>query len=352
MKRYFNKGLFFQWFNSAKMVILLGIIVWGIWCNSLVEKHIDRSSTIISHNFFNSYSTYTIFCYGILGIIFAVIHFMSQGINKRNTGLFLTSAPYTKKQIKYNEFICLMMTLAVFIVVMIYINIMAYIRHYELISIIDGYFTALFIEIIKMILFGTIGILILLIVDSMFSNTIVGIICMLTVLPASLLFIFIRLFTILDYLPAGNDISILRKISDFIGINIFRGNTIYLLESCSISKISKGDIIIEIIFSIAIAVILLGIYYLMQKKYKVESNTKMFTSKLNERIVVIFTSIGAGTIASQFFMSLYGQELADINYTPLNGIVLAKVLSMDVIIVIVVAVICNKLLNKILRSIQ
>lgn len=38
-------------------------------------------------------------------------------------------------------------------------------------------------EVLKMILFGTTGILVLLIVDSMFSNAIMGIICMISILP-------------------------------------------------------------------------------------------------------------------------------------------------------------------------
>ena len=34
MKKYLNKGLIYQWFNSAKMMILLGVIAWGFASNS------------------------------------------------------------------------------------------------------------------------------------------------------------------------------------------------------------------------------------------------------------------------------------------------------------------------------
>ena len=50
MNKYFNKGLLYQWFNSAKMAILLGIIVWGIWANSMVENNISIISTYYGNN--------------------------------------------------------------------------------------------------------------------------------------------------------------------------------------------------------------------------------------------------------------------------------------------------------------
>ncbi len=239
MKKYLNKGLIYQWFNSAKMMILLGVVAWGFASNRLVENHINMVSNDISMNFNNGYSTYTIFSYIILGIIFAMIHFMSQGINKRNNNMFLTSAPYTKKQIKYNELICLLISLVIFTAVFIYISIMAYLRNYDLMSIIDGYFTVLGIETLKIILFGTIGIFILLIVDSMFSNTIMGIICMISILPVSLLFIVSRVFMILDYIPGGNGKSFLEKIGDIISVNFFKGQSTYLIDSVNVVFIQK-----------------------------------------------------------------------------------------------------------------
>ena len=341
MNKYFNKGLLYQWFNSAKMAILLGIIVWGIWANSMVENNISIISNTISYNFLNSFSTYDLFVYGILGIIFAGIHFMSQGINKRNNNMFLTSAPYTKKQIKYNEFICLMSTLVVFIFVMIYINLMAYVRYYELMQIIDGYFTVLGIEVIRMILFGTLGILILLIIDSMFSNTIMGIICMLTILPVSFFFILLRLFSILAYIPSGNG----KSIRYYLDFNVFHLNNIYLLDSVAIRFIDKKYLITEIIIVLVIIAIALGIYFLIQKKYKLESNTKMFTSKLNKKIVVVFSSLGAGAIASSIIMNkIYYESL--IETSPL------KTLGIELIIIIVSSILANKLINKVIKNIE
>ena len=352
MKKYFNKGLIYQWFNSSKMIILLGIIAWGLVINAITENNLEDLRHIISSSFENSCETYILPNYTILGIIFALIHFMSQGVNRRNNSMFLTSAPYTKKQIKYNEFICLMINLALFIGVFVYIIIMAYIRYYDFLSIVDGYFKVLGLEILKMILFGTVGILILLIIDSMFSNTIMGITCMISILPGALLFIIFRVFEILHYLPGGNNKSMGAEINKFIYDNILKDENLYLLEKISINKIHGINVLYESLFLAVIILALLGIYYIMQKNYKVESNTKIFTSRLYEKIVVGFSSIGAGCFVSTVLFEFYIYDFIGNYYGPLNGGTLVKTLGIDLGCIALVAFIAYKLINKVLKNIQ
>lgn len=352
MKKYFNKGLIYQWFNSAKMMILLGIVAWGFFANAMLEGHIGDVTRTISREFENGYTLYTIFPYGILGIIFSLIHFMAQGINKRHNNMFLTGAPYTKKQIKYNEFICLMINLAIFMAVQIYIYMMAYIRHYELMTIVDGYFAALGVEVLRMILFGTAGILILLIIDSMFSNTIMGIICMISILPASLFFIVYKFFLTLDYIPAGRDISMLDKFGGFIGQSLIKRKHLYLLDNANVVYMDSSMLFSEAVMVLVLIAVLLIIYYIMQKRFKVESNTKMFTSKLNEKIIVIISSIGAGVAASTLFVTSYIDSLRGFYYQPLAGTQLIKALGVDLGVTVLVAFIAYKIINKLLKNIQ
>ena len=354
MKKYLNKGLIYQWFNSAKMIILLGVIAWGFASNMMVESHIGTVSRDISMNFHNGYSTYTIYSYVILGVIFAMIHFMSQGINKRNNNMFLTSAPYTKKQIKYNELICLLINLLIFITIFIYMNIMGYFRYYDLMSVVDGYFLVLLIEVAKIFLFGTIGIFILLIVDSMFSNTIMGIICMISILPVSLIFILSRIFIILDYIPGGNGVSLLEKIGDVINVNFFRGQSVYLIDSINVRLIQSGKLISEFVVAGVIIAVLSVIYLIIQRKFKVESNTKMFTSKLNEKIIVIISSIGAGSFILAMLSEFYTNNLMGYYYYygVLSGTNLIKALAFDIGIIGFISFVVYKLINKLLNNIQ
>lgn len=354
MKKYFNKGLIYQWFNSAKMIILLGIIAWGIVYRINIESIISDTSFRISNGFENYYLTFSFMHYAVLGVIFALIHFVSQGINKRNNSIFLTSAPYTKKQIKYNEFICLMATLIVFIIVMIYMNMLSYMRHYELIAIFDGYFKGLLIEVIRMILFGTIGILLLLIIDSMFVNTILGIICMLTALPIAVMSILIRISLILSYLPGGSKNTYYNggdRINSLIDYDLL-DRIAFLMNPRPANEIGKSDLLIGFAVCAVIITILLGVYYISQKKYKIENNTKMFTSRINEKIIVLILSVGFGAFASDVFISPYIDKLLDYDYVVLFGMNLVKGLGADLGLMTVVAFVSYRLINKLLKNIE
>lgn len=354
MKKYFNKGLIYQWFNSAKMIILLGVIVWGTLCRSIIESKISDTASMISNGFENYYLTFCIMHYAVLGVIFSLIHFVSQGINKRNNSIFLTSAPYTKKQIKYNEFICLMATLIVFIIVMIYMNMLSYMRHYELIAIFDGYFKGLLIEVIRMILFGTMGILLLLIIDSMFVNTILGIICMLTVFPVAVMSILIRILSIFSYLPGGDEdayINAADSINSLISYDLIR-KIAFLTDTVPANTIGISNLIMGCVISAVIIAILLGVYYISQKKYKIENNTKMFTSRINEKIMVLILSVGLGALASDVFISSYIYNLFEYDYAALFGMNLVKGLGADLGLITVVAFVSYRLINKLLKNIE
>ena len=142
--------------------------------------------------FSNDFNTAGLESYFMLGVIFIAICFIAKGTNKRNTEMFLSSGPYTKKQIKYNELISLLITLGFFIITYVYIAIMAYIRNREFIYIVDGYETIILIEIVRIILIGIIGIVFMLIMDLLFSNSVIGFISMIFVIPISIVLILVK----------------------------------------------------------------------------------------------------------------------------------------------------------------
>lgn len=80
----------------------------------IIEDNLSRLKSHIAYNFSNDLYAIGIEEYFILGIIFTAIYFISKGITKRNTEMFLSKAPI--KQIKYNEFICILITLVFFII--------------------------------------------------------------------------------------------------------------------------------------------------------------------------------------------------------------------------------------------
>ena len=50
MKKYFNKALMYQWFNSTKIAILIGILTWGFLSNELINSGISDVKSMIAYN--------------------------------------------------------------------------------------------------------------------------------------------------------------------------------------------------------------------------------------------------------------------------------------------------------------
>ncbi|AWK52264.1 hypothetical protein DIC82_15220 [Clostridium beijerinckii] len=354
MKKYLNKGLLYTWFNSAKVPIIIGIFVWGIIANRIIENNLSNLKSNMAYNFSNGFYTTNLDSYFMLGVIFIAISFIAQGINKRNTIMFLSSGPYTKKQIKYNELISILITLVFFVITYAYIAFMAYVRNMEFLNIVEGYQIITFIEIIRIILIGIIGIVFMLIVDLLFSNSVIGFISMIFVIPISVYFIFVKLYSISEYFGVGNNYSLADKINGSNSNGEFEKYTVrVLLERASIKDVTARELSIEIIIALCIITIMIIIFNIAQKRYKLECCNKIFSSRINEDIIVILISLALGSFASLFFASDFINNMQRKNdqYLPLVGLDLVKGLSTDLLCVGIVGFISYKIMKRILKNI-
>ena len=356
MKKYLNKGLLYAWFNSAKVPIIIGIFVWGFIANMIIEDNLYNLKNKIAYDFSNDFNTTTLDQYFMLGIIFIAIYFISKGINKRNTEMFLSSGPYTKKQIKYNDLISLLITLVFFTLTYAYIAIMAYVRNGEFLTIVEGYEIIILIEIAKIILIGIIGIIFMLIIDSMFSNSVIGFISMISVIPISIALVIGKLMSILIYFGFKENYSLFEGIRRLILGNPVEGDyamKIILLERASITKITFKQVTIEIIIALICIVIMLIIFNIAQARYKLESGNKIFSSKINENIVTILVSTALGSFTSFVFISKFVNNMQSKSgeYLPLFGLDLVKGLGADILCVGIVGFISYRIMKKILKNI-
>jgi len=351
MKKYLNKGLLYAWFNSAKAPITIGILVWGFMANLLIEEKLNELKWQISNNFFNYITTENLDKYLMLGVIFIAICFVGQGVNKRNTAMFLSSGPYTKKQIKYNEFISLLITLILFVITYIYIALMAYIRNKEFLSIVEGYEIIIFIEVIRIFLFGMIGIVFMLIIDSMFSNSLIGFICMISVIPASIMIIIVKIFETLDYLMIRDNYIMY---SGSANSEIQGYTSSILLDRITVREITIKQFSFEVVITVLIILIMLIIFNIAQNRYKLESCNKIFSSKTNGNILVSLMSIALGSFASLLLISdfINNMQRKNSEYLPLVGFDSVKALSADILCVGIVGFIAYKIMKKILRSVS
>jgi hypothetical protein len=349
MKKYLNKGLIYNWFNSAKVPIIIGLLIWGFIANEIISNEIIQTKSRISDLFSNGFTTTNIDKYFGLGVIFVAIYFIAQGINKRNAAMFLASGPYTKKQIKYNELMCLLITLVFFTLAYSYIALMAYVRNRELLSIIDGYGTIILIEIARIVLIGIIGILFMLTVDLLFSNTVIGFISMIFVIPVSIYVILMKVFEIIDYTRIYSRFVVANS-----GNSEFQRYTVkVLIERGTMKEIRLRELFFEIVIALFIIVIMFFILNVTQQRYKLEWCNKIFSSKTNENILVILIATAIGSFASLFLLSDFINNIQrrnEGNYLPLAGIDLVKALSVDLLCIVIVGFISYKIIKKVLKA--
>ncbi|WP_297423708.1 hypothetical protein [Clostridium sp.] len=354
MKKYFNKGLLFAWFNSAKAPIIIGLLVWGITTYINIQRKIFNLKSQISHTFSNYCYTENLSNYLILGIVFIAIYYIAQGTNKRNMLMFLSSGPYTKKQIKYNELISILLTLIPFIILFLYISIMAYIGNREFMQIVDGYSSMTLIEIIRIAAIGTLLILFMIIIDSMFSNSVIGFFSMISVIPISIIIIITKILETLRYSGINIDYSISYLIRNLMSGNYSEGySPSILLNSISMKFISIKQLIAEIITLLIFIFIILLMFNIIQKKYKIEHSNKIFSSKTDENLIVILISTTAGSLGSLLFIHpyIYSMQSRYGEYTPLCGINLVKGLGADMLFVCITGLILYKIIKMLLKNI-
>lgn len=350
MKKYLNKGLLYEWFNAAKVPILLGLITWGFIAHSILMSSIHQIKYDIAYTQSSAFSAAALDEYFILGVIFLAIYIFASGINKRNTTMFLCSGPYTKKQIKVNELICLLITLGLFIIMYLYIALTIYIRYNEFLFIVSGFSQVIIIEIIRIVLFGIIGILLMLILDLLFSNSIMAYLGMIGLL-ISTLFIWAKTNDILGYFGlywwrvTSNIFGRMEDGRRISGSILFYGGNYQNNEGW---MIAKGIVFLALLIGI------MGILFnICEKRAKLETGSKIFSNKVNENIIVLYLSVG---IAMFINVVLSNVLLSNGIYVmrgsrPLLNSDITRMLTIDAISISVISFIAFKIFKKVLKTI-
>jgi ABC-2 type transport system permease protein len=351
MKKYLNKGLLYEWFNAAKIPILIGLIAWGFFARSILADNIIRTKTMIGGAESNNFNTVNLDSYFIIGVIFLAIYIFTNGNNKRNTTMFLCSGPHTKRQIKYNELICLLMTLWLFIVMYIYMAITIYIKNNELMTIINGYPRVVAIETIRLLLFGTIGILLMIEVDLLFANSIIAYFGMIA-LGLATIFIISKCMDFLSY--SRNYGFLMDKIFGGIiygngYISEYTRRLSALFYGAPFYSNDLGVIFRGVMFLILIIGIMLLIFNVLEKRAKLEAASKIFSCKVNEKMILIYLSLGAGAFANTILSEIIPVTRVYRN-RGLNTDVI-KMFSVDAVSIAIVAFISYKIFKKIVKTI-
>ena len=114
MKKYYNKALFYQSFYNGKWGILGGSILFFLIMYSSMSGNLNNLKYQISNLEGNSIYLNSSFFVISTFLIILLVYVMITGFNKRNNITFITSGPYTKEEVKRNEFLFLFFTLCLF----------------------------------------------------------------------------------------------------------------------------------------------------------------------------------------------------------------------------------------------
>lgn len=348
MKKYLNKGLIYEWFNAGKAAIFIGLITWGFVAHSILKSNIFEVKRNISSAYSSSFFTTNLEEYYILAIIFLGIYIFANGVSKRNTAMFLCSGPYTKKQIKINELICLFITLILFIFTYVYITITIYIKYSELLSIIRWFPNVILIEVVRLLLFGILGILLMLTIDLLFSNTIMAYLGMIALAIVSIGMI-IKTFMIIKYFARLGSVMPKKIFGRIDSDGTYYRNLLFSRETYNKYQpemIIKGIIVLIIVIGIAFI-----IFNVLEKRARLETSGKIFSSRTNEKIIVTYLSLGVGVLTNFILTQRYVDSMLyrTGEYQPLVGLEIFKMLSIDMVSIAIVAFISYKIFKKILR---
>ena len=172
MKKYYNKALFYQSFYNGKWGILGGSILFFLIMYSSMNSNLNNLKYQISNLEGNSIYLDSSFFVITTFLIILLVYVMITGFNKRNNITFITSGPYTKEEVKRNEFLFLFFTLCLFTLVAAYAIMCVYIRNKELLPYVYNPWVNYIFIIAKIFTLGLAFIVYLSFMDMFFSNLI------------------------------------------------------------------------------------------------------------------------------------------------------------------------------------
>ncbi|MEG2787310.1 MAG: hypothetical protein RR942_05760 [Romboutsia sp.] len=332
MKNRLKKSLIYQWLYTTKWAIVLAIAAWALYCIFVIcdskiyaLKYDIGALTTDRINHMNGIDSAV-----FIGIIIFV-YLLSNGLNKRSKITLINSGPYTRKDIFLNNFLCNLSVMLILILIYIYISICISIKYSDLLQYCSNYYFMVLLDVIKLFSFGILAIAYTLLVDILFSNSIVTILAI-GCLPLSIL---------------GTVSFNLDLLSRYIGFNTISNrfiDTLLMYLSFNVNNEHyppnyKNFAIIS--FSIfIISIIILYIVKFLNEKVQFENVSNFFIFNFAKYVFVVILSLGIGS-AITFVISnyLFGYQIFYVNYLFIS-------ISIEVILVIISSIILNNIISR------
>lgn len=337
MKNIIKKSLIYQWFYTTKWILLLATVMWSFLSyififGSKVEQFKNNVSQFISNN------TPVIQPLGIVIFIGLLIfvYISGNGIKKRSKIISINSGPYTRDQIFWNNVLCNMLVLILFIAIYFYLGLCFKFKYNDLFNYSPNYFSVLFLDILKLFSLGFITLSYTLFMDKLFSNSIVAIITIVLV-PISL-FLFISV-----NLRVMSEIILLDPIYYFKNIIFTYLNRYQYVEADYLYTLTysyKFNLIFTFILIIS-SIIILFIIKKINKIIRIENISNFFIFKKAKYIISIFLPILIVSFGSVLFDRILFRSTNFLNLKPIFCF-----LVMELIIISTLSFIINKIISN------
>ncbi|MGL4569602.1 MAG: hypothetical protein ACRCVJ_00885 [Clostridium sp.] len=332
MKNRFKKSLIYQWLYTTKWAIILAVVVWTLYCIFVIYDSkinaLKYDIGILTTDRINHISMIDNICF--IGIIIFV-YLMSNGLNKRSKITLINSGPYTRKDIFFNNLLCNLSVMLILILIYIYISICFSIKYSDLLQYCSNFYFMILLDVLKFFSFGILAIAYTLLIDILFSNSIVTILAI-GCLPISILTTIVFNIELVNRYIGFNTKS--NKILDslFMYIDFSVNNEHYPPNYNNFAIIS--------FFIIVISIIILYIVKLLNEKVQFENVSNFFIFSYAKYISIVILSLGIGsTITFVISNYLFGYELFYIKFLFISIII-------EVIMFIISCIILNNIISR------
>lgn len=335
MKISIKKSLIYQWFYTTKWAVFLALIVWALYSKFVI---IEEKISSLKYNVGSltsdkiNHISLTDLVFFLMILVF--VYILSNGLNKRSKIMLINSGPYNRNDIFLNNLICNLSVLLLLIVVYVYIYICSGIRCRELLLYCSNYYFMLLLDIIKLFSMGILVISYTLLVDILFSNSIVTIIAVIGLPICSL----ISLFMNMDLFYLHNEFSLQNRFIDkFTGYLRFYVNDEYI-------KPNYRAFYIISIFIIIITCIILYLVKKLNNMVHIERVSNFFVFDFAQYISVFIVSMAVSSVCI-----IIGGNLLDIYPNFNSNSNLFILLFSEVVLIVILNIIFNKVISKFIK---
>lgn len=175
MKRYLNKSLFYQGDSKIYLPLILVYLINYLVVSASIENYFDleliEKLYYIPEHYYSDFNLiYRIDDWIIMIIYYTVCYLIIVGFFKRKKWSTLLAGPFSRLDIRKRELILMVISFLVYLLTFVIIIAQNIYLNFELINYVNDFYKIILFDILRIMSISLIGISIVSILDSFFSN--------------------------------------------------------------------------------------------------------------------------------------------------------------------------------------